>query len=109
MAAAIPRHDARRRPDPALEFVADHPGPTPDTALLDRAGGGRIERGAQVLGADMEAVDVVEQAVVGLADDRERPPADPGVRVLDGDRDECVTHDPDAVGIGDRDRARQHP
>ena len=63
----------------------------------------------QVLGVDVEAVDVVEGAVVRLADDRERPdvvshPVGPRGRL-----DQGVPHDPDAVGVRDADRPAEHP
>ena len=67
--ATVGRHHPRRRPDPALELVADHPRPATDVALRDRSAGRGVERRAEVLGAHVEAVDVVEQAVVRLADD----------------------------------------
>ena len=67
--ATVGRHDPRRGPDPALELVADHPRPATDVALGDRAAGRGVECRAEVLGANVEAVDVVEQAVIGLADD----------------------------------------
>ena len=53
--------------------MADHAGPAADGALRDRAVGRGRERGVEVLGPDVEAVDVVERAVVRLADDRQRP------------------------------------
>ena len=55
--------------------MADHSGAAADVALGDRTVGRRRQRGVHVLGADVEAVDVVERAVVGLADDRQRPDA----------------------------------
>ena len=81
VAATIGRHHPRRRPDPALELVADHPGPAADVALGDRPAGRRVERRPEVLGAYVEAVDVIEQAVVRLADDGQRPPGRPRLRV----------------------------
>ena len=71
--AAVVGDDPRRRPDPALELVADHPRPATDVALGDGSAGRRGQRRAQVLAAHVEAVDVVEQPVVRLADDRQRP------------------------------------
>jgi hypothetical protein len=50
--------------------VADHPGAATDRPLLDRAtvriGEGRVQMGAR----DVEAVDVVQEAVERLADHR---------------------------------------
>ena len=64
---------ARRRPDAALELVADHPGAATDRAFVDRAAGRGRERRVQVLRTNVEAVDVVEQPVERLADHRQRP------------------------------------
>ena len=69
MTATVGRHHPRRGPDPALELVADHPRPATDVALGDRPTDRRVECRTEVLGAHVEAVDVVEQAVVRLADD----------------------------------------
>ena len=65
--------DPRRGPQPALEAVADHPGAAADAALLDRPGRGARERLVHVLGAHVEAVDVVQHAVPGLAHHRQAP------------------------------------
>jgi hypothetical protein len=69
--ATIGRHHPRRGTDPALELVADHSGAAADVALLDRTAGRAVEGRVEMLGAHMEPVDVVEQAVVRLADDGE--------------------------------------
>ena len=71
--AAVLRHDARRRADPALEAVADHPGAAADAALRHRPGRRRASACVDVLGPDVLAVDVVEEAVLRLADHRQRP------------------------------------
>ena len=63
----------------------------------------------QVLGVDVEAVDVVEGAVVRLADDRERPDVVPHPVGPRGGLDQGVAHHPDAVGVRDPDRPAKHP
>ena len=97
---------ARGRADAALEFVADHARPAADVAFGHapgpRAGPGRED----VLLLDVETVDVVEVAVIGLGDDRQRPPhggrADRALFDLIGD--DGVAHHADAVRVGDHDR-----
>src|SRR5262249_7235313 len=97
-----------RRADAALEAVADHPGAAADVALGDRAPACRVERGEDVLRRHMLALDVVEPAVVRLADGRHRPvrALARGARLVRHDR---VPHDADAVGVRDRDRRREQP
>ena len=64
----------RRGPDPALELVADHPDAAADVALLDRPGIARPRAPRRrAWRPDVEAVDVVERAVVRLADHGQRP------------------------------------
>ena len=70
-AAAIVGDPPRRRPDAALELVADHPGAAADAALGDGARRGRGEGGQRIVGRDVEPVDVVQAAVPRLADDRQ--------------------------------------
>ena len=53
--------DPRRRPDAALELVADHPGAAADVALGDRAAGAPRRAPRRRARPDVEAVDVVEQ------------------------------------------------
>ena len=109
-AAALRRQDARGGADAALELVADHPGAAADAALGDRAARGRVERGEDVLRPDVQAVDVVQPAVVGLGDDRQAPGRLVGrVAARDVVGDQRVADDADAVGVGDRDRRRQQP
>ena len=105
--ASVGPDDPRRRPDPALELMADHPGPAAHGTLGHRAAGGRRQGGVQVLGPDVEAVDVVEDAVVRLPDDRQRPEV--GVRPVGPHRvnQQRVVDDSHRVGVGDRDRAGQ--
>jgi hypothetical protein len=55
----------------------------------------------------VEAVDVVEQAVPGLADDR-KAPAVLSVTLLGG-RDEAIPDDADGVRVRQPDRRRQQP
>ena len=97
------RSDARRRADAALEAVADHPGAAADRALGDRPPAAAASAAATCSGPDVEAVDVVEEAVPRLADDRQAP------RSLARRRrgDQRVADDADRVRVGERDRARQ--
>ena len=67
----------------------------------------RGERRGHVLGLDVEAVDVVEEAVPGLADDRQAPRADSLAVLRRGD--ERVAHDADGVRVRQPDRRRQQP
>ena len=99
----------RRRADAALELVADHARPAADVALGDRPVGRRRERRVQVLGVDVEAVDVVERAVVRLADHRQRPDRVAHAVGPRGRLDQRVAHHPDAVRVRDADRPAQHP
>jgi hypothetical protein len=66
---------ARGGADAALEAVADHPGAGADAALRDRAVLRVRECREDVFARHVHALDVVEEAVVRLADDRERPRA----------------------------------
>jgi hypothetical protein len=65
--------DARGGADASLEPVADHAGAAPDVALRNGAARGAVERSKHVLRRDVEPVDVVERAVVGLGDHRKAP------------------------------------
>jgi hypothetical protein len=87
--------------------VADHAGAATDVSLGNGTGGRVGKRLKHVLGAHVEAVDVVEQSVVGLGDQREREPAVPAPR-LDLGGDERVADDADRARVGDGDR-RGHP
>ena len=94
--------DARRRPDPAFERDTPCPcrrRPIPPRSALRVPPG---ERG-DVLRPDVETVDVVEEAVPGLADDREAPV--PLARRLR--RDQRVADDSDRVRVRRADRGRQ--
>ncbi len=104
---SAPFHDARRGPGAALEVVADHPGTAPDGAFGDRAVRCRIDRREQVLRPDVLPVDVVQRAVVGLADHGEAPERRPLRPVPHLVGDERVAHHADAVGVRDRDRRRE--
>ncbi len=106
-AAELRSDDPRRRPDPALELVADHSGPAAHPTLDDRPGGGRPERCQGIVGRDVEAVDVVQPAVPGLADDRQRPRDGARGPALDLRPDERVADDPDAVGVRQADRSAE--
>jgi hypothetical protein len=61
-----------------------------------------------VLRADVHPVDVVEDAVVRLGDDRQAPPVSVGATGrphLGLVADQRIADDPDAVSVGDGDRA----
>ena len=75
------RDDARRRADAGLEVEARHAGAGPDAAFGHGAGGGGVQRGAHVLLVHVHAAQVVEQAVVALADDRHDGVLDADARV----------------------------
>jgi hypothetical protein len=64
-----------------------------------------VEGVPRVFGVDVESVDVVEIAVPGFGDDRERPPVAFHVRRagLDLPGDDGIANDADAVGVGDHD------
>jgi hypothetical protein len=64
---------ARRRPDPALEAVADHPGAAADVPFRHRPVRRGIDRSEDVLRQHVEAVDVVEETVPRLRDDGQAP------------------------------------
>ena len=103
VAAGLGGEHARRGADAALEAVADHPGAAADVALGDGPAARAVERREHVLGLHVEAVDVVEQAVVGLGHDRQAPGLQARPRHLP--LEDRVAHDADAVRVGDRDRA----
>jgi hypothetical protein len=67
-AAQRRRQHPRRRPDPALPAERDRPGPAP-TRPPPRRRPARLQRGHHVLGRDRAGADVVQRAVVRLADD----------------------------------------
>src|SRR5215469_15876918 len=75
IAAVLGRQDPRSGADTALVAKADHAGPAADRAFLDRSRMRGVERVEYVLGLHVKAVDVVEPAVPGLRDHRQRPPA----------------------------------
>ena len=106
-AAAIVGDPPRRRPDAALELVADHPGPAADAALGDGARRGRGEGGQRILGRDVESINVVQAAVPRLADDRQGPGDRADWLGLDLGPDEGVVDDPDAVRVRQSDRAAE--
>src|SRR5215207_8900727 len=95
--------------DAPLEAMADHARAPADVALRDRSRAGGLDRLDHVLRPHVHAVDVVQGPVPGLPHHRQapgllarRPAGQPG-------RDQGVAHDPDAVGVGDRDRRGEEP
>ena len=107
VAALSGRHDARGGADAALEAVADHARPAAHRSFGNRAAFGRVERGEHVLVLHVEAVDVVQIAVVGLGHHRQRPPVAGrvGRARADPPADDRVAHHAHAVRVGDHDRA----
>ncbi len=105
--AGVRWDDARGCPDPALELVADHAGAAADRALRDRPAGRPRERRVEVLRLHVEPVDVVEDAVVGLPDDRQRPEVGMWAVGAHRVRQERVVDHPDRMRVRDRDRGGQ--
>ncbi len=96
----------RRRADAALEAVADHPGAASDVALVHRTVRGRVERRSRVLGADVEPVHVVEDAVPRLGDYRQAP----GAAVAgERGRHKGFVDGADRMRVRQRDRRGQQP
>ena len=89
--------------DAAFEFVADHAGSAADVAFLDGAGVGGVEGVPGVFGMDVKSIDVVEPAVPGFGDNRQRPPVAFHVRraVFDFPGDDGVAYYADAMRVGD--------
>ena len=88
--------------------MAHHARAAPDGALLGKTACGAVERREHVRRLHMEAVDVVEAAVVGLGHDRQPPRLQRVLqRVLP--LDDRVAHHAHAVGVGDRYRSFEQP
>ena len=98
---------ARGGAEAALEAMADHAGATTGAALAHGAVRGIRECLVDVLGPDVEAVDVVERAVPRLADHRQAPEHLAAVVLTHLGLDERVAHDADAVRVGEADRRGQ--
>ena len=88
--------------------MADHARAAADRPFLRQAARGVVERGEHMLRLHVEAIDVVQTAVVGLGDDRQ-PPRLQHVLLGNLPPDDGVPHDADAVGIGHRHRPFQQP
>ena len=90
----------------AFPFEADHSGAAADISFGDRAAVSVGHSGLGVFGLYVEAIDVVQIAIPGFGDDRERPPIFERQRgaVLQLPGDNRVAHDPHAVGVGDHHR-----
>ena len=93
---------ARRRSDPTFESVTDHPRSATDVSFGDRAGRRVCQRALSVLCRDVLTLRVVQESVVRLADDGQRPPV-----VVCAFRRDRVTDDADAERVRDSDRRRQ--
>ncbi len=98
---------ARRRSDPALELVADHPRPAPDVAFAHRAGRGSGDRREHVLGLHVQAIDVVQHPVPCLADDGKAPCVVTHGAPPDRLGDQRITNHADRVRVREPDRRRQ--
>ena len=86
--------------------MADHAGATADRTFRDAAGMRVGERLVKVIAGHVLTVDVVQDAIPRLADDRQRPGlAHAALAPLDGAQ--RVAHHADAVRVRDRDLARQ--
>ena len=108
-AALIGGQATRRGAAAAFEFMADHAAAAADRAFLRQAAPGRLLRLAHVLGLDVKAVDVVEQAVEGFHHHRHIPihrVVACGQRFT-LQRDQRIAHHAHAVGVGEGDRAGQ--
>tara|TARA_B100002049_G_scaffold230002_1_gene206336 strand:+ start:195 stop:521 length:327 start_codon:yes stop_codon:yes gene_type:complete len=90
-----------RGPDAPLETVAAHACPPSDRTLLDRATTSSIERGERMLSCDMEAIDIIQAAIIGLSYNRKRPQK--GWIAIPLPSDHCITHNPDAVRVRNQD------
>ena len=86
--------------------MADHAGAAADVALLDRPAARGGEGQGDVLGLDVEAVDVVEMAVPGLGHDRQRPPVARGIGPagMQAFGDHRIADHANAVRVGQHDR-----
>ena len=89
--------------DAAFEFVADHSCSAADIAFFDGAGVRGVEGVPGVFGMNVKSVDVVEPAVPGFGDNRQRPPVAFHIRraVFYFPGDDGVADDADAVRVGD--------
>src|SRR5688572_7874772 len=107
VAALLRGKPARRGADATLEPVAHHSRPATDVALGHRSALGPIERADDVLGPNVEPVDVVQAPVVRLSHDRQPPRLHP--RLADLPLQNRIAHDADAVRVRDRDRSLEDP
>jgi hypothetical protein len=76
----------------------------PVPPLGDGTAGGVRERLVHVIGGDVHPVDVVERAVVGLRDDRERPEGTASAALRHVCGDQRIAHGPNRMRVGDPDR-----
>ena len=95
-------YDPGGSPDAGLEPEGAHPGAAAHRALGDRAAGGVVEGRENMFPAHMEAVDVVEEAVPGLGDQRQAPVR--GGEVLLRPGDGGLVDRSHAVGVRDHHR-----
>ena len=111
VAAQIVGQPAAGAADAAFPAVTDRPGAGADRALLDGTAASALERLPDVLGMDMPALDIIQIAVVGLADDDVNTAAvsgDANLGVLaDGSLDQRIQHQADVEGIGQGQRGFQ--
>ena len=90
-------------PIPPLKLMADHPGTAAHIALGDRPGLGAVQRLEGMLTGDVHSLDVVEAAIPGLRDHRQRPQE---LVILATYRpvDHRIAHNSNAERVGDHDR-----
>ncbi len=93
-------------PMPPLKPWQTMPVPTADRPFRDAARMRVGERLAKMIAGHVLTVDVVQEAVPRLADDRQRPGLTRAA-LAPLDRAQRVAHDADAVRVRDRDLARQ--
>lgn len=107
-AALSAAQPARRVADAALEFMADHAAAPAHGTLLYCPSRGVLHGLSDVLGLDVETVDVVDQAVIGFQYHRHVPVETSVVRLmLSIQRNQRITHHAEAVGVGEGNRAGQ--
>src|SRR5262245_56883926 len=89
--------------------MGPHPCATSNVPFCDRPAGRSVQGLEHVLFADMKTIDVVQKSVISLGNDRQTRVS--GVTFakpsFDVPLDDGVTHDADAVRIGDQDGTAQ--
>src|SRR5207237_1390031 len=83
--------------------IADHSGAAADCAFFDIAVMSSVDGMESVFGLHVETIDVVEPAIPGFGNDRQRPPIAGriGLAVSYAPLDDRIAYDSNAVGVGD--------